>query len=78
MDQDLVQGVREVRHTELLGKLPVDQVTAEKVTFFLYCLGDGDLVVDLLLGTTFYTEVPELQRINVTLKKINCVCSLIH
>lgn len=51
---------------------------SEKLGLVLQGLLDRRLIVDLLLGPAFDTEVPKFQRVNFALEKIQCICALIH
>ena len=60
VNQDLVQRICQVRDTKVLTILGIHLVTAEEVTFLLDCLGDSYIVVYLLLGSAFYSEIAKL------------------
>ena len=60
VNQDLVQRICQVRDTKVLAILGIHLVTAKEVTLLLDCLSNSYVVVYLLLGSAFDSEIAKL------------------
>ena len=78
VNQDLVEGPREIRNAEVVAVLLVDRMLAKEVPLALHGLQDGDAIEDLLLAAALAPKVTQLERIDLALKKLQSISSLVH